>query len=76
MTLIKQHIQHLVERRRIERRQPFAALQPEDAFKIIKDVQYTGHVVVHYAQGVMQEIEFPAAPMRILLDKSAGSSGE
>lgn len=40
-----------------------------DAEQLIRDVQYTGPVTVNYSEGVAKEIQFPASPVRIVLDK-------
>lgn len=57
------------ERRRGERRAgTYCSLSYDTAVMIIKAQQYTGQVIVHYANGIPKELHFPGDPVRIRLD--------
>jgi hypothetical protein len=66
----------LAERRERERRAPetLVTLSFSSADQMLRRMNFTGTVMLNYANGVAREIQFPSSPLRMRLDKTEGQS--
>lgn len=68
MTMLTTALLQLVERRKADRRKPFATIPRAEAERYLLAIRYTGSVTVEYANGVPMEYGIMGA--RIVLDKT------